>query len=429
MEKPAIDNVFILDAVPIKKASEQIADKIWSSINAVTPRLDFDDLMQFFEINTWHRRCIALKARVIGGFGWTLDTDDQNKNPDDEYNRISDFLKKPSQDNIFGEELTFTELCYRCLIDYLSIGNGYIEVARNNLGEISDIYHIPGRTVRRDKEFGGYWQLRAQKKKFFRNFGDKEFGDNEILHYYNYDPQSDYYGLPDWIPSMVTMGLDRAAASFNTYMFENGMLATSFLIIEGGDISPNAKAELRNFLGMHGKGIKNTGRLIVIPVKDPNVKVRVEKAQLEAKEKEGGFMKLRENSRDEVIAAHGVPPRLVGVVTAGKIGDSQEAMEQFKIFKETVIDPEQHRFEELINKSILKGLDAKKWRIKFNEMDVTDMMQDAEYAIKLRTAELLTEDEARDVISRPPLIRKGDDNLGSFLKGLQTVRERLENEG
>ena len=69
---PAIDDIVILTkTVEVKKESQQLKET-WNKLEAVTPRYDFDDLMTFYEINTWHRRCIDLKARLIAGLGWYL---------------------------------------------------------------------------------------------------------------------------------------------------------------------------------------------------------------------------------------------------------------------------------------------------------------------------------------------------------------------
>jgi len=50
-------------------------------------------------------------------------------------------------------------------------GNGYMEVVRNVAGKIVQLYHISSVTVRLRKG-GGFVQIRNQKRKFFKEFGD-----------------------------------------------------------------------------------------------------------------------------------------------------------------------------------------------------------------------------------------------------------------
>ena len=45
-------------------------------------------------------------------------------------------------------------------------GNGYLEVARNRRGQVGALYHAPGRTMRRDARFRGYWQVKQAREQF-----------------------------------------------------------------------------------------------------------------------------------------------------------------------------------------------------------------------------------------------------------------------
>lgn len=407
----------------VRKESKQVKSE-FDGLQIKEPRYKFSDLLYFMDVNTWHKRCIFLKAAVTGGLGWQLVTDDENKEPDEAYNRIKAFLNRPNPN--FNDN--FSRIIYKMLIDYYALGNGWLELVRNVKGEAAELYHIPARTMRRRADFKGYWQVRTFKKVEFANFGDpNRTTRNEVLHHFTYDPNDDYYGAPEWLPVMAGMALDRSAVEYNTYQFENGMMASFAITIKGGELSPKARAALRKFLQTNYKGIKNAGRVIVISNDDPNVEIKIEKLDLEGAARDMSFLRSRQFGRDEVISAHAVPPRMVGVMAAGQLGGAGEIAGQLKTFKEIVIAPEQEYLENYLNNTILATFGEHKWRLAFNQMDITDLKDDAEYYEKMVGIGALTADEVREEIGKPPLVAQAGPNLEKRLaRHLALINKALE---
>ena len=398
-------------SVQINKESQQVTSKKAGG-PYVDPRIRFSDLVQFVDLNTWHKRCIMLKARLVAGLGWQLVTDHDDKKPDEFYNKISAFLNRPNE----HYHDSFTSIATRFMVDYYAIGNGFLECSRNLKNEVAAIYHIRGRNMRRKpvkitgtgaqarEVMKGYIQLVDAMQREFASFGDEERGEkNEIIHMLDYDVSDDYYGAPGWLPALGAMILDRSAVEFNTYMFENEMTAKFLLIIEGGNLSPEARLALKNFLAKKAMGIKNAGRALEVSIDDPNAKIRIEKLTVENKEKDLSFSVGRSQNRDEIIAAHGVPPRMLGIMSAGQLGGTGEIEGQLTTFKQITIDPDQAELEKLLNKTIIASFGEHKWQLKFDEMDITDALTDAEYYLKLTGQQaLLTVDEAREEMGRGP---------------------------
>ena len=408
----------------IRKESKQVKPDSMSGLQVVNPRVDFNDLLYFMDVNVWHKRSVKLKAALVGGLGWQLVTDDENKDPDDAYNRIMELLERPNE----KYQETFSVLMVRMLTDYFALGNGWLEVSRNTKGEVAAIYHVRGKNVRRKKDFTGYFQIRANKKQEFRNFGDTtNKTKNELIHFYEYDPQDDYYGIPEWLPAMATMAMDRAAVEFNTYIFDNGMMIPFAIIIEGGRLSAKARKALQQFLQKNYKGIANAGRAIVIDNDDPNVNIRIEKLDNPSM-RDMSFYRLRTLSRDEVIAAHQVPPRLGGIMSAGQLGGTGEVSGQLKIFQETLIKPEQRKLENILNRTILATFGEHKWKIKFNELDITDPKDDAEWYKTMVEIGVLEADEVREEIGYKPRQTpvQPEVTMKQIAKALEGIRKVLE---
>jgi len=366
----------------VEKESQQI--KQTKTGNAwIEPRMDMHGLLDFLDINVWHRRCVNLKANIIVGKGWELITDDKNKDPDADYNRLHDWLSGKTGPNEHHED-TFTELSKRLQVDYHALGNGYFEASRNLKATLAQLYHPRGVTMRRDRQIrNGYWQIIGARSKHFNPFGgDRSNGENEILHYYNYDPKSDYYGIPDWYPSLADMVQDKSIVDYNINLFRHQLMSKFAIIVEGGRLSKTARQNLKQFVQNNYTGIQNAGRTIVLDTEDPNVKIKIEKLEVSIGDKSNQKDGMRNQSRDLVIGAHGVPPRILGIMNAAQLGGTGEVDGQLEIFKKTFVDPEQSSFEEWINNTITPALDPGKWKIKFKEFEVRDLKALADYWTK-----------------------------------------------
>ena len=65
-------------------------------------------------------------------------------------------------------------------------------------------------------------------------------------------------------------------------------------------------------------GVKNAGRVLLMEDENDRVEIKFEKLNLDVKD----LMTTKpfEFFRDVTVASHGVPPRMLGIVTAGQLG-------------------------------------------------------------------------------------------------------------
>ena len=79
----------------------------------------------------------------------------------------------------------------------------------------------------------------------------------------------------------------------------------------------NGREGLRIFVLEKARGVDNAGRIILLEDERDRVKIRFEKLNLEVKDLM--IVKVLEHFRDVVVAAHGVPTRILGIVTPGQL--------------------------------------------------------------------------------------------------------------
>lgn len=375
----------------IKVDSSQAKDK--TQMNELAPRYDYTILAKLYEMNTYHARCIDVKAALTCLLGYNLTTDDENKTPDDEYKAIKTFID--SQAEITG--IDFLQICYRYMIDRLLFGNGHLEVVRNVKGEVAALYHVPAINTwlyrPADEELKvGVTYLRERiggDETLFRPFGldaktDKNKELHEFIHGKKYSPFSKYYGVPEYIANIGVMVLDRSAVEFNARNFENNLMIASIIEILGIDVSgEDGKSNaVDDFFKNNFQGVSKAGKSLVIKGKDTDPeRARINVHKLADGVKDASFRMLRADNKEETVAAHGVPPRLVGMMTAGQLGGDSEAKQQMTMFRDIVVKPLQVELQNILNQKIIKGAfpENKKWKIEFNTLDINDAVEDANY--------------------------------------------------
>ena len=185
---------------------------------------------------------------------------------------------------------------------------------------------------------------------------------------------------------------------------------------------------LREFLQNNATGTQNAGNTIVLDTDDPNVKIKIEKLQVSLGEKGNWFAEGRNDTRDHIIAAHGVLPRMVGVISAGQLGGGSEGMAQLKSFYEIEILPEQIRIESLLNNTLMATWTDNPWRIDFTEMDTSDESKMAETINKLVGKPVLDVNEGREKIGYKRLDDKQlqEREARSSADFLEKIRKSIE---
>lgn len=370
----------------IQKMSAQTKEKTKAASDYVTPRFSFEDLMYFFEINTWHQRAIRLKAATSVGLGYDIIGEDGKaidpvKEPKDEnYKALKDLLQKPNDD------YRFSKLATRQVIDYLGTGNTFLEIVLNKLGAPGELYHARVKNMRVGYDgLHCYQIISGSIKQTFWIFGkdpkkqkENDRSLNQMIHYRNYDPRSDYYGLPEWQPAMIVALMDRAAAEFNIRMFENDLMLKWIFWLIGADLGADAKTTLKSFFENNYTGTKNAGRAAFVPIENgENVKIEAKNLMGDGPGRDMSYGKLREQARDEMVSAHGVPPRLMGIMAAGQLGGGGELEGQLKMFKETVVMPLKEDMEEMFNQ--IPSVAGWPYRLRFREFDITTSKEDRSF--------------------------------------------------
>ncbi|MDR1451363.1 MAG: phage portal protein [Helicobacteraceae bacterium] len=310
----------------------------------IEPFFSFDRLLEFFYSNAYHRRAIGLKANLLSN--------------------IEDNGKLES-----ATEGDPKRLLSALILNLELYGNAFLEIAGGKL------YVLPSVQARVDKE-RRVWQYVDYKKVAL-----------EARHLSYYSPKSRYYGEPDYLAALPALTNSAKIDIFNQTFFTNGARVEKAIIFEGGEPTDEQIGAFGSFFGDNFAGLSNAHKTLIISANGEGAKVRIEDL---AKVDDLSFEKLKAVLRDEIINAHGVPPRMMGVVTQSQLGGGGELIGQLHAFNQLTIIPKQEQIEWFF--------DAIGYPVKLKPVDVSSYKDDAELVGGLLASGVISVYEARQIM-------------------------------
>lgn len=222
------------------------------------------------------------------------------------------------------------------VLDFLVMGNGYLEDVPNVAGRTAKLKHSLSLQTRRGVKEGEYFFIS-------RRYEEHAFAPGSIFHLYEPDVAQEIYGIPEYISALQSALLNEGATLFRRRYYLNGSHAGFVFYLSEPSMADEdveaVRAALKESKGpgnfrnlfMHAPNGKKDG-VQIIPI-----------SEVAAKDE---FLGIKNTTRDDILAAHRVPPQLIGVVPAvnGGFGDVESAT---KVFFRNEIEPLQGRMLEI----------------------------------------------------------------------------------
>ena len=356
--------------------SQQLPETPWGDAYASgevkEPPYDLDALAALYETNSTNKACVDAKATNVAGIGYRFGAVSGAEASDE---------NRALLEGLFGNcnpEMTFTEVLRSVWTDVEALGNGYLEITRNSLGEVDGFYHVPATTVRVRTDRSGFVQIRDGRTREFdvlRAPGEPGTGGvNEMIHFRKYTPQSSYYGVPDIVAAIPAAAGDKAARDYNYDFFAHNAVPRLAIVVEGGQLNDAAMRQVQRYMESEIKG--QSHKTLVLEVPGTDSRVRIEKLTVGAQD-EASFLGYRRANRDEIATVHRVPPSKIGIVENANLANSRD---QDKTFREQVVRPEQRRIEHRLNELIRGQMGICDWQLQLQESDLEGELERAEIA-------------------------------------------------
>lgn len=255
---------------------------------------------------------------------------------------------------------TMRELVRLLARDYLIYGGFAIQVIRNKVGDVRELYYMDFRYVRSSKKNDVFYYSEDFTKKYVRS--------NKMVVYPKYvrenrnvptsvmyvtNEKSKTYPTPRYSGSLKACEIERQIDTYHLSSLENGFGGSYILNFLNGIPSDEQKEEIEKNVNEKFAGASNAGRILINFANGKDNATTLEK--LDTEDFGEKYKAAAERSKQQIFTAFRAIPALFGDVTATTGFNSQEFTESFKVFNRTVVRPIQQTICDSIDKIFGSG--------------------------------------------------------------------------
>ena len=250
---------------------------------------------------------------------------------------------------------TMRELVRLCARDYLIYGGYAIQIVRNKVGDIRELYYIDFRFIRSSKKNEVFYYSEDFTKKYVR--GNKmvvypkfvkENRDITSSILYVTNEKSKTYPTPRYSGSIKACEIERNIDTYHLSSLENGFGGSYILNFLNGIPTDEMKNEIEKNVNEKFCGSSNAGRVLINFANGKDNATTLDK--LDVQDFGEKYKAAAERAKTQIFTAFRAIPQLFGDMTAATGFNSQEFTESFKVFNRTVCRPIQQTICDSIDK-------------------------------------------------------------------------------
>jgi len=357
-----------IDLSKYQRIGKQLVSKAAETKKVVSQPYSMSNLLNLLDTDEYHSGCIdALSMSTVMQF-------DCKNSQVKAWMENAEFPACEDQTTILSEMIKF----------YLACGNGFLIKMRNAQGQWMGLERLlPSEVqiVENYDEFGFFKPNYIQVK----NNQKKDFAYEDIIHVKKSTHRSNAWGLA-CLPIAINIEILGEIKTFDYNNFKNGLMIDYFVIVEGGtlrdgtvtdeqgnEILTDAYTEIEKAL-TEVKGNAKSHSTVLIESESRDVKIRLE--PLRQQDREGGFLGLKKDLREGILAYHRVPARIVSQLIPGQLGGDNSS--DMRMFYQFVVRPLQNRLALALANEFNFDFG---WNVKpedFNFGNLTEVLQTAD---------------------------------------------------
>jgi len=356
-----------------------------------------EELLNVFNKSGIHNAIIESKTRMICGDGVIQndevefsDRTQQFIDHPNKYESLDDVLKKISMDyEIYG--LAYLEIIW---------GKGHKQIAEINHIDASKIRWGKANDKNRVDMFWFSKDWNNYRKNQYQPIGIPIFNDEtkdarQILPIIRYTPGLDYYSYPDYIGGLKWIHIDTEIGNYHFNNLKNGLTPSVFFGFPVGETTDDERKTIEEKIKAKYTGTNNAGKFI-LSFYDAEGDSKPEVKVIEPSNSDKLYDLLNKTTLQQILIAHKITnENLVGISTPGKLGNSNELLNAYDVYFNTVIKPEQKKLIDTLNRIFLIN--------GFNEINILNNKPFDFNLSESALLNILTPDELRDLIGYEPL--------------------------
>lgn len=234
----------------------------------------------------------------------------------------------------------------KLVLSYLVTGNLYMEPIFNRVGQLIKVEALPAMYMRRSNNIDDYFLINSDNSL-------SKYKQDQVVHILEPDLKQEMYGLPQYLAAYHSIKLNESATLFRRRYYDNGSHAGFILYSTDPKMNEADTKELKHQL----RQTKGNGAFKNVFLRAPNGKpdglTLIPISEIAAKDE---FLNIKQTTRDDMLAAHRIPPQLIGAVpsNAGGFGDITKAAAVFAVNEVNPIQVKIKEANELTGYEIFK---------------------------------------------------------------------------
>ncbi|WP_102794282.1 phage portal protein [Bowmanella denitrificans] len=189
--------------------------------------------------------------------------------------------------------------------DYHLFGQGYLRARKHKLGGFLRYEHLPGMYMRRLSDGTNRYGLLLEGGKL------QKFAEGEVVHLMEYDPVQQIYGSPQYLGGLQSMLLNEDSTLFRRRYYKNGAHMGYIFLNTAAELSDEDEITLKDQI-TKSKGVGNFRSMFLsLPGADKEAVKIIPVGDISTKDE---FERVKNITRNDVLAMHRIPPALAAVM-------------------------------------------------------------------------------------------------------------------
>jgi len=382
IEKPPIQEKLVsymlhaVESTPISKTSRTFPP-LAEGLKYKAAPARIEDFLQTYEKSVWVYAAVYAIASSAAGVPFRIFEKSNGERKLLTSGPIVELFSRPNP-LISGFEL------WESTFSYLELtGNCYWEIVSDRNNQPRELYPLRPDRI----EVIPDPKTLVKGYKFKINTREILFKPEEILAFKYFSPLDDLYGQSPGSPAEKSITLDLYAMAYNTRFFKEGARILGVLEVDRS-LSEVAYKRLREQWRARYAGVHKAFETAIL---EEGLRYR----PISSTHKDMDFNEQRKRTREEVLAAFGVPPAIVGLYEYANYANSYEQKRLF--WTETVI-PKLKKVQFMVNEHLIKRF-GQQYSGEFDFAAIEALKEDeatkAKYCSLLVDAGIFTPNEIR----------------------------------
>ena len=247
--------------------------------------------------------------------------------------------------------------------DYEIYGGFALQVIRNLIGEVAEIYYIDMRYLRTNKDGNVFYYSEDWAKSYRKDvvvypafmpnlnwdaLDDEARNRNASSILYVKNVHTQVYPAPLYAASVKACEIERLIDDFHINSLQNQFVSSAIINFNNGDPGDEMKKEIEDAINEKFAGAANGGRIMLSFNK--NKESATDIVEFEVKDFGERYKALSEHSRQQLFTAFRANPNLFGIPTEGNGFANEQYAESFKLYNRTQIKPVQQLIKDTYDK-------------------------------------------------------------------------------